>query len=403
MVSTRVCGALSSGSSPDRHPRKTKNDHRGRFLFCGGVCYTLPMASLSTVKVFIKRYEKYFSPLALLVGFIVDNLTLTRIDRFYDNLVLIGYLAIAAFGIFLMHTGEMFLPRRFFEHIKAVLPILVQFAFGGLFSGYFIFYSRSGSVYASWVFIVLLFVFLVGNEFLREYYKKTTVQISILYFTLFSFLIFFVPIVVGVMGVWVFLASGVASLAVMALFLRVLAGYSASVREKTKSITAAIAAVFIVVNVLYFSNIIPPIPLSLKKLDIVHRVERTANGDYLLTDEVHRFPFLDAFFERIHLMKGEPVYVYSAVFAPTRLTTGIRHQWWYRNEAAGEWELVSDIGFRITGGRARGYRGYSYKTNIAPGRWRVDVVTDREQLLGRKYFSVASTDMPPTLRTRVEE
>jgi len=95
-------------------------------------------------------------------------------------------------------------------------------------------------------------------------------------------------------------------------------------------------------------------------------------------------------------------YIFSAVFAPTALNTKIMHKWQYYDKYEGVWVTVSEIPFSIVGGRDGGYRGYSFKKNLFPGRWRVDVITEREQLLGRIYFKVIDVKDAPTLKVEIK-
>ena len=93
------------------------------------------------------------------------------------------------------------------------------------------------------------------------------------------------------------------------------------------------------------------------------------------------------------------MYFYSAVFSPTDLDTKIFHSWQYFNEDKEKWIENFKIGYTIVGGRDGGYRGYSIKENIFSGRWRVDVMTEREQLLGRYKFTVVDVQILPVLET----
>ena len=52
-------------------------------------------AHINKAKDFFIRYDKYLSPVALLFGFTLDNITLTRIDLLLDNVILLSYLAIS--------------------------------------------------------------------------------------------------------------------------------------------------------------------------------------------------------------------------------------------------------------------------------------------------------------------
>ena len=66
----------------------------------------------------------------------------------------------------------------------------------------------------------------------------------------------------------------------------------------------------------------------------------------------------------------------------------MNHHWQWKNEQSGEWETSDKIEFQITGGRDGGYRGYTYKTNILEGKWKVDVTTNDDMILGRINFTV---------------
>jgi len=267
--------------------------------------------SLTKTKNFFTKYDRYLSPLALLVGFIFDNITLTRIDLWLDNLILFSYLFVAGAGIFLTWLlRNSILKGRVVGKVLPVLPILIQFAFGGLFSGYFIFYSRSASLTASWVFILILLLLLIGNEFFRKHYKSLVFQVSIFYFALFSFMIFFVPVITGERGAIVFLLSGIISLVTITIFLYGIARTTPKIfQEKKKILYTSISGIFLVVNILYFTNVIPPIPLSLKDIEVYHFVERNSEGGYIVRSEVKKWYEFDILDKKIHRKKDKPIYI----------------------------------------------------------------------------------------------
>ena len=86
------------------------------------------------------------------------------------------------------------------------------------------------------------------------------------------------------------------------------------------------------------------------------------------------------------------MYVWSTIFAPAELSTTIIHQWQYYDDVERKWVERDLISYQITGGREDGYRGYTYKTNVDEGRWRVDAETERGQVLGRMYVRVSYDD-----------
>lgn len=356
------------------------------------------------IKSIYSKYERFASPVALFVGFVFDNFTLTRIDLWFNNLILFVYLIIAGVGIVLVQLHKNNILKGFLVK-KTVLwmPFLIQFAFGGLFSGYFIFYSRSASFAASWFFIIFLLSLLIGNEFFRKHYRGLVFQISIFYFALFSFTIFYVPVIVGSMGASIFLLSGLVSLVIIGILLFIFARIVPnSFQKKGKFLRFSIGTIFILINILYFTNIIPPIPLSLKDSGVYYFVSKAKSGSYVLRSQVKKWYEFDIGSKKFYHIRGGSVYVYSAVFAPTDLNTNILHKWQYYDNKKQKWITSNEIAFPIAGGREQGYRGYSFKENITEGEWRVDVITKRGQLLGRIPFDVIFVENVPKLQTIIQ-
>lgn len=351
-----------------------------------------------------EEHERVISPAAFFVGFAIDNLTLLRIDQSIDIFILFSWLLLAGAGVVVFNLSRHGVAKwSFFEHAHSWLPIVIQLAFGALFSGFTIFYMRSASLSESWPFLAIVLFLFFGNEFFRKHYLRLTFQVSIFFTSLFFLMIFYVPILRGEMGASTFLLSGALSLAAVFTFVLLLfAILPVEARENKTALGKSIAGIFIVVNILYFTNIIPPIPLSLKDAGAYHFLEKSQTGDYILRGEsTHWYDFFRPH-QEIHIMYGEPVYFYSAVFAPTKLSTGIAHDWQYYDTGLGKWVESGTFSFGITGGRDSGYRGYSVKSNVEPGLWRVDVVTDRGQVIGRTKFMVIETDTPTQVVTVVK-
>lgn len=340
------------------------------------------------IKRFFKKYERHISSVSLIVGFIIDNLTLRRIDLFFDNLVLVSYLVIITVGIVLYNSNrEGILRGKNTNQLAIFLPVVMQFAFGGLFSGSIVFYSRSASFFASWPFLLVLVGILISGEMIKGFYKKITYQMTIFFLGLFSYLIFYVPIITNRLNKWMFFLSGVCTVIIFYLLLRFLKKIAPTlIGLNYKKIILGACSVFAIVNIFYFTNILPPIPLSLKEGGVFHSVTKTATG-YELVGE--KKGVLDWFkiYESIHLVQGEPVFVFSSVFAPTDLDTDIVHEWQYLNQN-NKWETTSRITFPIFGGANEGYRGYSIKYSTFPGKWRVNVTNSRGQIIGRIKFEI---------------
>jgi len=346
---------------------------------------------LARLRAFFDKYERRIGLGFLIGGFIFDNLTLQRVDLFLDNLVLLIYLAVVAACILIIDIGKK---------LSYAAPYAMQFAIGGLFSGYIVFYFRSASLTISWPFLLMLAVFFIGNEFFRKHYELLTFRLAIFFIAVFSYLIFSLPVLFHRMGADIFVLSGVLSLLIIAGLVQLIKKISHEHPARHYPLTATtIGAIFLVFNLFYFTNVIPPIPLSLKEAGIYHRVQKVPQGYSAL---VEKRPWYDIFGgNKIHLAPGESAYVYSAVFAPTDLEAEISHHWYYYNEKSGEWQDAGRIGFPLVGGRDGGYRGYSVKGNIAYGRWRVDILTERNQVVGRLKFWVVEAKEPLDLESKI--
>ena len=225
---------------------------------------------------------------------------------------------------------------------------------------------------------------------------------SVLFIAIFSFAIFFIPVVIGKLGAPIFLLSGFISLIIISAILVLLKALTKdSLSQRNAGLKTIILAIYLTFNVLYFTNLIPPIPLSLKELNVYYHVLRTEEGNFRV--QSYERPWYEFYKQdEIYLREGDRLYAYSSVFAPTSIESTITHSWSYFNETSNNWTKVSRIPFSISGGRDGGYRGYTYKTAFTPGLWRIDVLTERDQLLGRRKFKVIFSETRPPITTEIK-
>lgn len=356
---------------------------------------------LQKSKHYYENHERTISISAMVLGFIVDNLTIRRIDFLAENIVLISYLVIAGFSIFYinLHQSRGY-ESRLSGWLKFFAPITIQFAFGGLFSAFFVFYFRSASLSATSIFIVFLFLMMVANEIFAKHFVKITFQISVFFLTLFSFFIFYIPVITGRMGLDMFIVSAGLSVLGISIFTYILFHTNRVVFEQERRwVGRSVASILIFITVLYLTNLIPPIPLAMKKGVVAYDVSRVSGGDYnMIVGEtsIIKNPFAGP---KIYIQNNQPVYVFSSVFAPTKLTTKIVHEWQVKTKDG--WQTATRTTFPIVGGSDRGYRGYSLKQNIYPGKWRVNVETERGQTIGRIPFTIEEGQSPNGLSNKV--
>lgn len=351
-----------------------------------------------TTEELILWYERYISPVTLIAGFTLDAVIFRQVDLWFSNILLFSYLAIASVCIlFLNMIIAGTLHGRLWTALAPFLPAIIQFSFGGLFSGYVILYSQSAALAVSWIFIAILAVLLIGNERFRNRYKLFTFQMGLLFFGVFSFLTFSLPIIFGRIGTLVFLIGGLLSLVAMYFLFRFTAHLVPAMASEHGKVARVVGSIFLLFNVLYFTNAIPPLPLALKEAGVYHDVVRQGD-EYMLRAEPRRWYESYLRYNTVyHKTAGEPVFVYSAVFAPTKFSTTILHEWEYYDEKGSSWTRTATFGFPITGGRDGGYRGYTLRENITAGKWRVNVKTGSGLIIGRITFSVV--DVPVRVET----
>lgn len=362
------------------------------------------------------RLERPISSLSLIGGFVFDALTLQRVDVLWDNFFVAAHLAVVTVCVIWINLlndardENGLRPEADPQKIHFWLVNLIQFVFGGLLSVYLVFYFRSGTIWTSWPFLLILALAFIANESLKRRYARLSFQIALLFLALYAFAIYMMPILLHQLSPRVFLLSGAVSVAAIGIVLLILAVFSRH-RFRGRSGWAtlgSIAGILIIVNGLYFANLIPPLPLSLKQANIYHSLTANGPGNYTVTSEdqtadgIASIGFIRRFFslrETVHIKPGDSLTFYSAVFCPTQLTTKIVHEWQHYDPARGVWITPDRIPLSVVGGRGGGYRTFSVVSAITAGLWRVDVETPGGQAIGRFNFRVVVQNREPPLQT----
>ncbi len=337
------------------------------------------------------RARKYWLTVAFCFGFALDTFTLNQVDQIFDNIVLLTYVVLAMASLLILYSAVAGrFPWRYCSLAKRYAPFLVQFSFGGLLSGILIFYSRSGSWLESWPFLLIILLVIVSNEVIGNRVQLLIFNLAILFIGLFSYMVLIVPVLTSYMGPLVFVGSGLLALLIIYGFIRLLRLIIPRFMAlQQRAVVFTVGFIFFALNGLYFTNTIPPIPLSLKEIGIFHQVERLPNGNYQLTYEDGGWW---QFFKRsdniVRTQTGSYIYCFAAVFAPTRLETDIFHHWEHYDPVQSKWVTHDRISYHIEGGVAHGFRGYTKIKNHRPGTWRCRVETARGQVLGRELFTI---------------
>jgi hypothetical protein len=346
--------------------------------------------------------RRHWLTFGFVLGFITDLILLNRIDDLVDNLILLFYVLLATTAMLLLYVGVAERAPRFMSGwLKKYSPILMQYAFGGLLSGMLIFYGRSGDWLASAPFLLLILGVILGNEFVGKRSDRLVYNLALYFIGLFSYIVLVVPVITGMMGDWIFVLSGLLALVVVTVVVKALSAIIPNfMYVNHKRVIVTIGFIYITFNTLYFSSLIPPIPLSLTDLEIAHRVERIEGVGYEVTKPVQPWYRHLPFFKPVINPTANSVACFARVYAPTRLETDIFHTWEYQDET-GHWQEFFRFGYPIAGTNEGGYGGDTVNRDWFDGVWRCSVETERGQVLGREIIVIDSTDDKTGIETEI--
>jgi hypothetical protein len=333
-----------------------------------------------------ERVKPWWTVVGFVAGFLWDSLTLRRIDRLSDNLLLLAYLLVLGLLLVLeIRIAAGRLPRL--ERHKGWVLWATQFALGGLYSAYVVFYFKSASFGREFLYLTVLAGLMVANQFLAERLEAERMRVALYWLCAFSFLLFFVPVVTGYPGPGLFTIAALGASVLAGLV--TLGGWYGHPGLRRSLVTHAgiWAALSLVLATLSWLNVIPPVPFALMDIGVYHDVKRTDEG-YALTYESpswwHPFRHDDRDF---HYRPGDRVFCFTAVFAPNGMATQVRHVWDHYDPGSG-WVAVDDYTADVKGGRDGGFRTYSAKRHVIPGDWRVRVLTAAGSELAVYRFTV---------------
>lgn len=347
---------------------------------------------------FAARNERTLGAVLFVLGFFTDLFTFGVLPIAVVNYIFLGYLTLAVISCLGAHafSAQHASPIWWKKTLAIVFPLGAQYAFGGLLSGFVVFYTAHSVFTVSWPFLVILALVFIGNEYFRMYKHYLVFQTTLLFFSLYAYVIFGVPILVGSMGPWVFVASTIIAVVLLLILFSILHTLNrVRYRQSRLQIIQAAVVVLITVSGSYALGVIPPIPLIMKEGAIYQSLSR--EGDTYVVQEEASKPWWNIGTQIIHHAQGSPLYAYTAVQAPVAFGSLVVHRWQRYDEEEHAWKTVSKITFPIKGGRVAGYRGYTAQSVLSEGKWRVSVETANGQVIGRIRFDVRTVDRTPPL------
>lgn len=355
------------------------------------------------MKKTIEKFKHFIPALAFFGGFAWDSITLGRMVYSSDLLFLLAYYFGALILVILLSASKMdsrleedsemkaskayqirkrFLNRDWSEKWTSRFTWAVQFCFGSLFSALVICYFKSSGSWASLFLVLFMTALLIGNEFLQRRYESFTVSLSFFCLLGTMFLNFAIPHWVHRLGWFWFLLSTTIS------FLMCYGIWKLSLRP-LKVILAPFTISCLLI-VMYFFNVIPPVPLVVKQHSACIHFDRTTYSCEIDNPSVLELMGLSRQTLSWQPSEGE-VYFLSSIFAPNKVKANIEHRWFYLNPKTEKFELtdrISSSGMSIQGGRESGFRTYTKKKNLNYGRWKVETAFKDGAVIGSKEFEV---------------
>ncbi|MFP4598378.1 MAG: DUF2914 domain-containing protein [Persicimonas sp.] len=330
-----------------------------------------------------EKLRRWFPFMFFVGGFLFDVLTLGRMVTTTDLIVVAGY----AVGVAVCLVVR---SRPLSETVHRRLGFALHFCLGSLFSALVVVYFKSAGEWYTVLTVLALFGAMVWNEFAEWGESQLHLLWAIYGVSLVMLFNFIVPHLTKSISAWWFYLSS-------ALGIALIYGLAALAKQPPRTLRAATAAAAAVV-VLYLLGWVPPVPLVMKSSVVGTSFEKQ-DGEYTCeVDEQHWLVDAGIAEPTIQWRQGEAVAALTAIFAPDAVEAPMEHRWF--REVDGEWSQTDTIPFKMRGGRKNGWRMWSTKRHLAPGRWRVATALDDGVVLGYQTFWIQESSNDDELDRR---
>jgi hypothetical protein len=344
---------------------------------------------------FLATFKRFLPMLAFFGGFLWDAFTLGHRVKPSDFWQLGGMLVAAALIIvWLARRDYLAVPEPRVEddlrgRLRSLLwqspYLLLQFLFGGIFSALFILYFKSSGHLGTILTAAALGGLLVANEFIgRRYGRRFTLTWGLFGLNAILLMNFVLPHAAGSLDPAWFYASTLGGVLLAHGLYRLAPGSPGRILPAWGVAAALVLA--------WHFDMLAPVPLVKREI-VVGQQFSQHDGQYSM--QVERAPawqFWRDLASTVQVPAGGRLYGVSAVFAPLGVSAPLEHRWEFR-EPGGDWRATARIRFRSSGGREKGFRGYSWISNPAPGDWRLVVATQDGRTIGLLPVRVESGEV----------
>ena len=336
------------------------------------------------------EHETAYNALFFIGGVLFDIFTLDDIDSFFSISQQALYIVII--GVFLyfdlIHRYVPITVNKYLEKIWIYRDLVIHFFLGGLLSVYSIFFIKSASLFSSFGFIAFMLSILVANELQIVQKQKVSLKIGLYFICIFSFFSMIFPVMLGHVGRIPFLLSLFSTTFFVFIFYKTVKRKLDDEVAVRKALLLPSSAILFIFLTFYFLGWIPPVPLSVKEIGIYHNIERSAEGNYSLYYERPAWKFWQSGDQNFSAQPGDKVFVFTRIFSPARFNDTLYLHWQKYLPKTG-WKTTDRVPVQISGGRKKGYRGYSFKENYSDGDWRILVETNDGREVGRINFDIS--------------
>lgn len=391
-------------------------------------------------KAFKEKNHIAFEVAFFFAGFLFDVVLLHRIDS-TPLLIHQGvYLVLSSLLIFVDHrlhvAGKE--PEGLLGRIASFRLWVMHFFLGTLLNAFMVFYFRASSGLLSFIFLLALAGLIVANELPRFRQQGPIVRIAMLSFATTSFLAYLLPVIVGRLAPWQYYLSIVIGSAVTFGLWKVFTRFNKDPNWTFKRAVVPGLVVQGALFVFYLFGAIPPVPLSLKHIDVYSHVlaeKADKKAQYLL--EYQPAPFWQFWRKTaseyvaaptgVCLNRGEGyartdiaceddkpceglpkgslcsakrVWTFVRLFAPTKFEDSVKFAWEMDDPKKGWVPRNKPFETRLSGGNEEGFHTFAYSTISEATTYRVRVLSKDDREIGRLTFDARVGEQPaPELET----
>ncbi len=351
----------------------------------------------------LSTYTAHATTILFVVGFLFDMFILPDINDPLTRYIGVAYLgAVALLIMFREWLVSRNTASQMEQKLYSVATFGIAYFSGSALSFVFVYALRSAALSVSWPLFLILLICMIANEYVATHNYRFTLDVGVLLIATLFYTVFNIPILLKTQNDATFAIGIGVSIAISLAYIYLLKYMSETAYDEAPRAYALAIGIPMFVGMLYFLNVLPAVPLSLKDAGVYHGIVKTVSGEYIAQGEPDS-RFLTRFrTATYHLTPTDNgVYFFSAVNAPAELTAPITHVWEYYDHANKRWVESTRISFTLAGGRSDGYRAYSQKENLTEGLWRVTVKVDQSRIVGRLKFNVVKESQVETKEVKL--